>query len=65
MGKPATARNASTNAPTSAYRVPNESPQFDTDNTEIELGQKGTPVNSQGTIGVATGGTGKPVSNGG
>lgn len=63
--KTATALNASTNAPTDAYRVPDENPQFDTDNTNVELGQKGTPINSPGTIGVVTGGTGKPVSNGG
>jgi len=63
MARAATGLNASTDAPKDAYRVPNEDPQFDTNNKEVELGQKGTPVNSTGTIGVATGGTGKPVSN--
>ena len=65
MGDLANQLNVPSDAPVEKYRTPNVDPQFDTSNTDVELSPSGDPVNSPGTIGVTTGGTGKPISNGG
>ncbi len=63
MGDPANQLNVPSNAPTEAYRTPDQDPQFDTTSKDETFGARGQPVNSPSTN-VQFGGVGAPVSNG-
>jgi hypothetical protein len=65
MSDPANQLNVPSDAPIGVYRTPNVNPGAVRDD-DVSFGASGQDtVNSPGTTGVTTGGTGQPVSNGG
>jgi len=64
MSDPANQLNVPSDAPIDVFRSPNEDPQFDTTNTDVNTTSTGKTVNSPGTTGVVIGSKGKPVQSG-